>query len=282
MRRVFLGLLSVGWLGLAPFVSCSSSQPSSGCQSEANCRTDELCVSQQCVKISPDSGADAPEASAGTCIGKQSNPTAGSHCSCAADCDSPEVCLDETSAGVPGGLCARPCLSDACPGQMVCLQATPGATGTETCFNPCTKSSDCLSGQICQNLEAAGALVCASYCQSDADCPTVGTCDRYSGLCAPAPLNPSGKETGEPCVNDTDCKSEFCIAGITEFPDGYCTAFCSIEKQGCPAGSACMPIWSAIGDQGLCLKTCNTVDDCRTGYGCVYDPSVPGVKVCGP
>lgn len=263
--------------------ACSSSEATpTGCSSEADCKTDEVCVSRQCVPIAPDSGADAPAESGQLCTGKQASPSAGLPCGCTADCDSPELCLDESGFGIPGGWCIRPCTDSACPGNLTCLQSTPGAPGTESCFIPCTQSSDCPTGHLCQNLESGGKLICMPYCQSDADCPTVGKCDRYGGTCALAPVHPNGKETGEPCNDDGECKSDFCISGMSQFPDGYCSAFCSLDKQGCPTGSFCMPIWSDIGDLGLCLTVCTDVSQCRTGYGCVGHSQFPGTKVCGP
>lgn len=282
MFRVFASLAIAGacWLFA---VSCGSSEPAQqGCSTEADCRTDEACVNRQCVKLGPDSGSDATDAAALVCVGKQGSPTVGQNCGCPEDCDSPELCLDEVSMGVPGGICLRSCAGAACPGDLICLQSTPGAPGTESCFVRCTQSSDCPKGNICQTLETGGELICAPLCQSDSDCPATGTCDRYSGLCASAPLHPNGKETGDPCVDDVDCKSEFCLAGVSMFPDGYCTAFCSLEKQGCPDGSYCMPVWSSVGDEGLCMKLCTDTSECRTGYGCVGTSQFPGVKVCGP
>ncbi|MBI3201289.1 MAG: hypothetical protein HYZ29_07060 [Myxococcales bacterium] len=280
-------VLSAVAVVLACAAACTSNpSDATGCSSEADCKTDEVCAQGACVKITPDAGSDAsadaqPDV-ATACLGKQPSPTAGGHCGCSADCDSSEVCLDEVSTGVPGGQCMRACSGTTCPGDLLCLEFTPGMADSDGCARKCTTSKDCPSGQICQTLESGGPLVCMPLCQSDSDCPAVKKCDPYSGFCLATPKYEGSKETGEACADDKECKSELCLAGIAAFPGGYCSAFCSLEKQGCPQGSHCMPIWSDVGDQGLCLKKCTDVSECRPEYGCVGSSQVPGVTVCGP
>lgn len=281
LGRALLGL------GITAFVAaaCGSTESDSGCKRDAECKTDETCQKGVCVKLGgdagTDAGADAADAQA-VCLGKQASPTAAGPCGCSTDCDAPELCLDELGAGVPRGLCMRACPDGTCPGDLVCLQQTPGMPGSEACLRTCATNADCPSSQICITLESGGQLVCFPFCASDADCPALGKCDPYTGMCSAAPVYPGQKEPGDACADDAECKSELCISGISKFPDGYCSAFCSLEKQGCPEGSHCMPIWSDIGDQGLCMKKCNDVGDCRTGYGCVSSSKMPGVTVCGP
>lgn len=274
-------------LGLTLVAGCSSNETaSSGCRGDADCKSDETCQQGSCVKLTADAGADtgadSPAETSATCIGMQPGPTSGGPCGCATDCGAPEICLDETSTGTPGGRCLRGCPTGSCPGDQLCLQATPGQPGTESCFRKCVTNSECPSSQICQTLESGGELICSPFCQSDADCPAIGKCDPYSGLCLASPVYKGSKETGDACAEDTECKSQFCITGVAKFPEGYCTAFCSLEKQGCPDGSHCMPIWSSVGDTGLCLNKCTTETECRSGYGCVGTSQFPGVKVCGP
>lgn len=272
---------------LAFGAACGSSQSdASGCHTEADCKTDEACQQGACVKIQSDAGADAAaDTGADTgplCLGKQPSPTAMGHCGCTSDCEGAEVCLDEVSNGVPGGQCVRSCVGATCPADLLCLEFTPGMADSAGCARKCATSGDCPTGQICQTLVSGGPLVCMALCQSDSDCPAVKKCDPYLGLCLANPQYKGTKETGEACVEDGECKSEVCISGIAAFPGGYCSAFCSLEKQGCPSGSHCMPIWSDVGDQGLCLKKCTDVSECRPEYGCVGNSQFPGVQVCGP
>ncbi len=264
--------------------ACSSSetQNGGGCQSESDCKADEHCVDRNCVAIATDAGVDAaPDGTGDACLGKGPSPTAGRGCACPTDCEGQEFCATEAATGLAGGMCLLSCLNAPCPGNLVCLQTTPGAAKTEACFVGCNETADCPPSMICDTLEYGGAKVCSSFCQSDAECPYSKQCDRYSGTCAAGPPNPGAKDSGEACAQDSGCLSDFCITSTPQFPDGYCTAFCSLSKQGCPDGAYCAPIWGDA-DKGLCLKTCSSVDECRAGYACKSAGGGSGVKVCGP
>src|SRR5262249_3012560 len=127
---------------LCAYPGCKSETSASGCHTEADCKTDELCQNGKCVPIEIDSGPDsASEASddapAVTWLGLQPSPTADGHCACSSDCASPEQCLDEQTTGAAGGQCLRNCSHDPCPTGTICLQLTPNAVGTESCMRPC-------------------------------------------------------------------------------------------------------------------------------------------------
>jgi hypothetical protein len=86
--------------------------------------------------------------------------------------------------------------------------------------------------------------------------------------------DPQTSDIGEPCASANDCTQ----ACLTVKAGGYCSSVCSISKQGCPEGSACVGIFKGGGDFGACLKHCEANIDCRAGYDCVDDES--GGKVC--
>lgn len=228
-------------------------------------------------------GGGGQDAGPSDCIGRQSTITAGQDCVCPDDCASAETCADEISTGAPGGMCLRACFeNDPCPGELLCVSLTPGDPNTATCLLPCDTTGECPAGDICKTLEAGGPLVCAPLCQSDADCPGVGACDRYSGFCAESTAHPEGGEIGAACERDADCKSAFCIPPSNLFPEGLCTAFCSLSLQGCPEGSACTANWSPVGDEGLCFSRCTGEETCRTGFVCGAYPGFPDDRVCAP
>jgi hypothetical protein len=283
-------VLAVGFVAsVLAIASCSSedSQSSSGCTSVADCKSSEVCQNGKCIPlIDPDAGTDAGEDSssqdvvneAQACLGQQ--PPA-SPCVCPGDCEVGSQCVDELTTGYPGGFCARICTpTDACPGDLLCVELEPGDPTTAGCVKPCTESTDCPAGSVCQTLVAGGELLCGPLCQSDSDCPALGTCDKYTGSCGNFGNPNLGKaDTGEPCTSGADCISTFCI-NVAPFTDGYCSAFCSLSKQGCPTGSWCTANWSNVGDVGVCFKTCNDVSECQTGLQCAA--YTDGVKVCRP
>ena len=208
------------------------------------------------------------------CRGKATSPTAGKSCGCADDCDFGEVCASESEAGGPGGMCMHLCgIDGSCPAGMGCIELESGNPQTAACFPLCQAPRDCRPGYVCGPLTAglfsilsdppAGSF-CVPYCQSDADCPHTGVCNRLTGVCnEPAA---SGGAVGDPCARVTQCAGIICHTGV---PGGHCSTWCSVSKQGCPEGSACGQ--RVDGDWGFCLKTCNSVADCRAGYTCGLD-----------
>lgn len=74
---------------------------------------------------------------------------------------------------------------------------------------------------------------------------------------------------GEPCKSHHDCGiREECV---TEFNQGYCVSFDCSQKTACAGDSKCMILEPE--NITLCLKTCTTNSDCRTGYRC-YEQGV--------
>lgn len=183
--------------------------------------------------------------------------------------------MDELTTGFPHGDCLLGCSVEPCPEGLVCVAFYE----TKSCLIPCAQTSECPPGRVCATLADGGPLVCQGLCQKDSDCPARGYCNLYLGICESEPTALTAGDTGDPCQTDLECTSEICIPS-SAFPDGYCSAFCSLSLQGCPSGSHCAPIWSSVGDMGMCLKDCTTVDDCRPGYSCLNNSAAPGFKGC--
>jgi hypothetical protein len=102
-------------------------------------------------------------------------------------------------------------------------------------------------------------------------------CDPYYGLCGLQPHRGTG-DIGDACAKNEDCISGDCIVGPA-FPNGYCTATCSIVTPDCPAGFACEFSGDGVGDEGKCLKGCALDSDCRADYSCVAG-ELYGASVC--
>jgi hypothetical protein len=217
------------------------------------------------------------------CLGSPPSPTVGKGCGCTRDCDPGTACLTESTDGVPGGWCVKHCTTASdCPAGFACRETTDGDPGTSTCLQLCNKPDDCRAGNLCQVLGTELTTYCFPYCQSDADCPVTHHCDRYYGTCVDQP-RPGNGEIGDACKQDQDCKSSFCITEglVSSFTGGYCTAFCSLSKQGCPSGSVCALKWSTAGDSGICMTSCTASTTCRSGYQCLRSPDATGVTACG-
>jgi serine protease len=65
---------------------------------------------------------------------------------------------------------------------------------------------------------------------------------------------------GAACTSDAQCPGGYCD---TSFSGGYCTLDCSTAD--CPGGSACFNVTN-VGT--VCLDSCATQSECRTGYTC--------------
>ena len=86
---------------------------------------------------------------------------------------------------------------------------------------------------------------------------------------------------GEPCQTDDHCGTEDGLALSCDHavPGGYCTLTgCDPDAaDACPKGATC----TLVGDQAACLRTCETVLDCREVIACGPAPDCdPGVEDC--
>ncbi|HVY25007.1 MAG TPA: hypothetical protein VHB79_00595 [Polyangiaceae bacterium] len=223
------------------------------------------------------------------CLGRTNSPTDGQACGCDADCDSGQGCAPETGrfgseGGPPGGRCDETCDdSSGCLAGFTCVLGVPGDERTGQCWKECGSSNDCRRGYVCgpfailnpTNIAAnlPTGNFCQPFCQSDADCPTTGMCNHYTGNCGYP--EPEVSDIGNDCARLEDCGG----ACITQSTGGYCTAPCSLINPGCPEGAACVnAVNGGAGDFGLCFKRCQDDQDCRATYRCRAQAN--GDKVC--
>jgi len=207
------------------------------------------------------------------CRGVEGTPTADRGCGCSADCDPDEQCLAEEESGYPGGTCVRSC-NDGCPDGTAC-------TTINVCFQTCASTADCRPGYLCSRaLSETGDLTCSRWCQDDSDCVAWETCDRHTGFCGDS-YHPGQGQTGAACASDLECLSGIC-ATIADVAGGFCTSFCSIDRQGCPDGAHCVAqsVLEDDDDLGACFAPCETVEDCLPGFGCIEVPDGSGVSAC--
>ncbi|MFO0565316.1 MAG: hypothetical protein U0263_06615 [Polyangiaceae bacterium] len=262
---------------MVPACGSTATTAKGPCRKDADCQNDEWCSSGACLPLQNDGGLGSDAPALPTCTGCSASPSAGKNCGCSFDCDVGELCIDEVSFGNPGGSCTRGCSAeDPCPEGTLC---TTLATGGTACELPCTVAADCPKGSICTLAKPSG-FVCAEFCQSDQDCPLVGVCDRYTGVCSKTPAWSGPGDVGDPCQTPVDCRSGVCFPPSATFPDGYCSAYCSVALQGCPDGSVCSLAGDGGKDLGACFHTCNDKSECRPGYACVQAST--GAHVCGP
>ena len=222
-------------------------------------------------------GGDAGADGGSDCVGLEP-PTTARACRCPGDCESPESCISEGEFGLPGGGCLRICRGqDDCPETTTC---DPGIG----CLQTCASTANCRPGWMCSRVvrgDSESPLACTPYCQADSDCSELGTCDRYTGTCGDLGHHPGPGGLHAACDTDNDCISEFCGQGAN-FPGGYCTAFCSIERQGCPEDGVCIPQGAGDDDLGACFQRCEDDSECRVdeGYECAYWSRDSDERIC--
>ena len=122
---------------------------------------------------------------------------------------------------------------------------------------------------LCAAAAAAVALLAGASCDDDdGDNGTGGSGQTYL--------------TGEPCTLNDECIGQICLTDESfealtedsaEIPDGYCSGFIcnpnSADEANCGPGAFCYDL-EPYTDAPFtaCLRTCNTVADCRDGYEC--------------
>ncbi|MBM4354026.1 MAG: hypothetical protein FJ109_09575 [Deltaproteobacteria bacterium] len=241
------------------------------CKTDGDCDdsnpiTTDKCVDNQCVNEGPpctfdDECDDGNPCTIDTCkVGKCQNVKTADPLCCItdADCDDGkadtlDVCIEAQCQFKPKGKC----LSDA-----DCVDA-----------NPCTKES-CKAGTCSYAYTDSPECKCVN----DADCIGKG------GVCAifqtgPVSLgtyctNPVGtKAAGDPCTEDKDCKSNFCL----NFSDGkVCFGGCKSNID-CKGGTECGLVTFNVGTGKAELPTCVI-----PGTECSGDAECKGTDVCVP
>jgi hypothetical protein len=87
---------------------------------------------------------------------------------------------------------------------------------------------------------------------------------------------------GKPCENDSDCATGRCANKLnvqeTRAKRGYCTTDCENDAR-CGVGGECSVL--AGEDEGECLATCASNDECRDGYICAGVGRLPQISIRG-
>ena len=134
---------------------------------------------------------------------------------------------------------------------------------------------------------AMAAIGCTKSTTQGTDAADGGPDIRFEGRDAGAepvvttpPVGPPRGAIGAHCAGNEDCDSGYCVDDPEMFPAGYCSEVCR-TVDGCPDGSACVPIDRT---EGLCLQVCDSEADprqCATGNGCATSVELPA-SVCFP
>jgi len=161
-----------------------------------------------------------------------------------------------------------------------------GGGGGPVC-NSVSCATGCCLGRNCVPVMQQGHGVCGFFGD------LCGACGRDEGCvggnCQPSIIVSDGGTTanvGGPCRDDFECGNDglgFCIPEMsggqpTGFPGGYCSRMCDVER--CPSTAACIEAeTSGGGVVNICVSTCQTVAQCRSGYQCDFQD---GQGVCSP
>jgi hypothetical protein len=204
----------------------------------------------------------------------------GSNCfqnsNCAATGGDP-ICLD-FNQGFNNGYCSEFCDGPGdCAGDGVCVDLDISFHGV--CLDGCVNTSDCPPGTSCVD-SGNGQMVCyqppelncLDYADNDSDGLT--DCQDPSGCAASFACQGGILPAGSPCSIHQECESNdndpFCIDQFHEFwPGGYCSQYCDMATNDCPAGSVCGN--NFVANAPICLQTCTGPADCRPGYFCNFD-----------
>jgi Cys-rich repeat protein len=199
----------------------------------------------------------------------------GSACSSSKPCDRDGVCIPSSSSA---STCEARCNPDAqttgCESSQKCASIVVLASGNvptvigvcvanNTLTDPCSKASDCNSGQVC-------------IAEGDPTDPIAlrNECWYPTGAGGP----------GAGCSHPADCQSNLCLAGMPQnegFP-GFCEGGCSSDAQ-CPSlrtdsyPGACASFpapWFDSNGMAIstpvntCVTQCRSDSECPTGKTC--------------
>ena len=283
-----LGKLAWGSIVIpAALVACSSCSSTGPAEVDAKDASAEGAVADAGADSNaPDATSDAPAGSAHV----------GDDCSKASDCAglSSPLCLgaerDENSIN-PTAVCVGSCEADDMP-----CDGTNGFCLDGTCLPACEASTTqvtkpCAGKNVCV-LQPKGAKsevspgYCLGGCRADADCESGDRCQVETGYCTKT-LRTS-RIAGAPCTNAEDCP---CV--LPQDKTGYCSPFCVVGDDTCPAGYTCNIPYSLEsfggnpeGAAGRCLKSCTTAADCpvagETLVGWQCEEIAGHAKVCTP
>lgn len=209
-------------------------------------------------------------------------------------------CVNDTACGeglycdttyVGQGLCTRVCGEGDAEDDAIC--GDPAATCLRSasknfCTPACTagEAGTCAPGQLCTGLwlqlSDPDDPGCLPFCATDDQCGTGTFCNPRFGTCGP-PLNPEGREDGEPC-DPTGARFEVGCRGLCFRVDddpthGLCASLINMGVQDdCPDRPRTMsPLRpNNRDDLAVCLyRGCTTDDNCGAPLKCVSRPLQP-------
>jgi len=199
------------------------------------CAAGQACAGGQCV-----TQGCGPQTCMGCCVG--GTCTRG---------------FDNVACGTGGQQCVQ------CPAGFNCVNGTCLPCGPTTCPSGCCQQGFCQPGNLggACGMGGSACLICppGTMCQMQ----------RCVPVAPPASV-------GSPCTVDPDCAGlgmgaickRFTSSFNATYQGGYCTLRCG-TGVGCPTGSSCASAPAQGESDAICLKSCMTVNDCRTpGYNC--------------
>lgn len=294
MRRITLAAI----LGIAAMSTACLPTTGTPCESEADCVVSELdtgadsnilCLTEEdgfpdgyctiedcaangcdlnseCFGIELDSGRDL-EVCLALCDIDGECSRVGYDCF---EVDGENVCLpaegvgsDQAPSGAVGSSCGAD--SECTTSNGICLTNFDNGY----CSVKCTGGGGCPSGSHC---EAQGdESFCLRSCENNGSCRSGYECSSIevaSPSCLPGSdrfvKNPNGKQDGEACVSDINCRGGVCIRAGEGYPGGYCTTTNCGDSDDCNGGTCIND-----GNGTRCKASCDADSDCRDSYTCL-------------
>ncbi len=240
--------------------ACARCERKAACSDRTDCASGDICWESLCVALSCIDGRYTTGESDQDCGGPNCGP-----CNAYKRCEGDDDCVDATTcesnidpytyAVCISSECSN-MIKDAgesdvdCGGSSVCRRCDSGET--------CAAQSDCFNGRdcydgVCDLLTCRNGSLDASR-ETDVDC---------GNLCTQA------CETGERCLNDTDCATnDVCLNAV-------CTSAACVDntQQGNEADVDC----GGTSGCGACAdgKRCDATTDCEMDSACISDVCQP-------
>ncbi len=131
----------------------------------------------------------------------------------------------------------------------------------------------------CGSTEVLVEAICEDFSDDDND----GYLDCDDSDCQPtASCVPGVKKVGADCFAQNECAatSKSDPVCLFDWPDGYCSEFCDLMNDDCPAGAVCANLGLSV--NGVCLDSCTVDADCRSNYSCQNKGLVTEVCMAAP
>lgn len=253
---------------------CTELQPGVfDCALDSHCPYGTYCQANVCQRGCLDNG-DCPLGQ--PCMNGACNASPGA-CNAPYFCEFGQLCSDSTNTCVDHSeknvLCAgcNPYRNQACPG------ATPLGDGPACLIDPVVTPISCNVDNECG--QWPGATCEKQRCQSDADCPSGGSCDGFLlktcsvGTCSRFFCGSSDCSDDDPCPRGYSCYTLSLVTGQACTSDAQCPG-----ERGCSNGGE-------NGNRGYC--SCLSDADCPQGQGLTCEnPGPTGSciqgRTCGP